>query len=137
MNKTKQREPEQFLNMEVVRSVLKGVGVAFLLLFIFLFFAAFAIDQGRLTQEHIDGIILVSVFISTLLGSLLALSKVKIYKVLVGIFVGLLLFSLLFLLGTLCYPTTHFANNGFDILFASLVGGGIAKIFSGKKKKNY
>lgn len=118
-------------------AVVQGVGVAAFVLFLLLFLAAFFVDKEWFGQEHFEGIVLVSYVIASLMGGIYASVLVGKYSLLVGTFVGLLLFLLFFALGLCIYPESSFGSEGMEVLFASLVGGGMAKIFYQKKRKNH
>lgn len=133
MNKTS-RQP---VAIDMALAILQGVFLAFCAVLFLLFFSAIAIDHGNLTQENRSGIILSSVVLATLGGGMFAASVVKKHSLLVGMAVGLLLFLFLLLIGYIFYPTASFDNNGVELLFSSLVGGSMAKIFSQKKKNKY
>lgn len=137
MNRTKRQEPIPMAGLEITFAILQGSAIAFVLLLIFLFCSALSIHHGHFTQEHMSGMVLVSTLLASLLGGLFTLSIVKKNKLLVGLAVGFLLFSLLLTIGRIFYPSFQFGNAGPEILFASLVGGGMGKIFSVKKKKSH
>lgn len=136
MNQTT-RKPITFTPMDIAFALLQGTCLSLIILLCFLLFSAVAIDHGNLTQDHTMGIILSSVVLSTLVGGMFSASVVKKHSLIIGMAVGFLVFLTLLLLGYLIYPSAHIGNNGLEILFASLVGGGMAKIFSQKKRKKY
>lgn len=124
-------------SVKIAIAVVKGVGVGILTLFLLLFLFAVAIHKEWLMEEQSSGIVLVSYLLASLVGGLFATSFVGQYSLLIGSSVGLLLFFLFMLVGYCIYPSAGFGNGGYEILFAALVGGGMAKIFYHKKRKNH
>lgn len=119
-----------------VRSCGIGVLIAFISLLFFLFFAALGVWNGSIPQENRLGAILVSTFLSTLLGAVYTLSQGKKQGILLGILVGFFLFLLLFVLGLCFFSGDSTKDDGVTIFLAALCGGAVGKLFVKKKKKN-
>lgn len=137
MKTGKNREAPATNWQEILLRLLGGTGLAFAVVLILLLCATFAVSQGHLSQDRMEGAVLSICVVAAFVGGLYLLQKNPKNGLIWGSILGLSLFLLLLFLGYLCYPQTTFANNGLQILFSCLVGGSLAKILRNKKKKNH
>lgn len=133
MKNSKQTMPIN--GIDTVLILVKGTALALGLLLGFLFLSAISIAQGLIPQERMFGVVLVCVVLSTLGAGYYGLSKIQHHGLLFGGVIGLLLFISLYLIGICVSSGIDFSNGGVEILFASICGGALSKLFWRKNNK--
>jgi putative membrane protein (TIGR04086 family) len=88
------------------------------------------IGEGRMTQVTLAGCVL-----GSLIGGAFAVSRCRSRTLLVGLGTGCVFFLLLLLIGVLFYPDVSVDGRGLGLLCASLVGGALAGLLGGRRKK--
>lgn len=134
MKKRNQRDQPAIRWQDVLLHVLRGSVLALAIALALLLLSALAISQGHLSQDKMEGVVLASCVLASLLGTLYVLSSYSKNSLLLGVSTGLLLFFLLLILGALSHQRL---NPSPEILFACLSGAVAAKFLPSKKKKKY
>lgn len=131
---TKGGDPRNWV--ELALASLQGVMISFFVVILLLVGVAFAISKGTIQQADMEGAVFASAFLASTLGALYSLWKINNEGMIWGILVSFLFFLFLFLLGFCFSPNIEQRTGDFELFFAILCGGAVAKILLRKKKKN-
>ncbi|MFI3250871.1 MAG: TIGR04086 family membrane protein [Eubacteriales bacterium] len=129
MKKTKEADPWK----DTTTHILWGVGLAILVLLGLLLLGAVAISKGWVMNT--PHIVYTSCLIATMAGGWLAITKEKGRALPMGLGVGISLYLLFVVVGTLGFPSFSLANGGLELGLACLVGGAFVGLLKIKKRR--
>ncbi len=121
--------------MNVACELLKGGGLAGIVVILSLLLCAVLISSGTLSERWMDGAVLAVCVAGAFAGGMYTVRRLRTRTLLLGLGVGAVLFLLLLTAGLLAYDSASLENGGIGVLCACLCGGGISGVLFRQPKK--
>jgi putative membrane protein (TIGR04086 family) len=135
MQKPRQSKSKPVQNRSFLANILFG-GLFSLLLALFLLMPISAFTStGKIPESMMGLAVILCVFISSILGSRIAIRRAAEKKFLIGICQGVLLFLVVFAVGRAVSAEAALSKTTFGILIAALSGGALGGYTTSKRRK--
>jgi putative membrane protein (TIGR04086 family) len=131
----KKEEEQASALVRLMSGILLGGALALLVCLAVLLICSVGISGGWIGEGNMTQVTLAGCVLGSFVGGLLAVSRSRTRRLLVGLGAGCVFFLLLLLIGVLFYPDVSVDGRGLGLLCASLVGGALAGLLGGRGKK--
>jgi len=112
-----------------------GALVALGLVMLFLLGASFLVVSGRMPEGMMGGVVVVVLFVSSLVGAIVAIRRAGSRALFVGLFEGAILYAITFVGGAFAAVPSLFGRLSVFLLAAAVLGGGLAGFLRARPKK--
>ena len=112
-----------------------GAIVAMAACLVIIALGSFGVSHGWIAENNMKHFTIFACAFGCFIGGIFSSTKLKANTLLAGIFVSAIVFAVKLLLGLLIYPEISIEEGGLALLLADLIGGALAGILCGKKKK--